>query len=152
MWRSSSSLTAKAICFVLITVSSNFSRPSSCSASKAYPKNDSLHRSQIKYQQTYFWRSYPKKNSPLIICLWRPTMPELSKPVVLLLASAEEISGPSKLSLCAKVDMFNVEAIWVTFDLKVRSISFRRFISFSVLCTVMKLQHICKYANKSNKN
>ena len=34
--RSSSSLTANAICFVLYTVSSNFSSPSSCSASQAY--------------------------------------------------------------------------------------------------------------------
>lgn len=70
---------------------------------------------------------------PFIICRWRPTRPWLSKPVVLLMASAGFISGPSKLSLLAKFDMFNVDAIWFAFALKFVSMSLRRFISFSVL-------------------
>lgn len=88
---------------------------------------------------------------PLIICRWKPTRPWLSKPVARFMTSADFISGPSRLSLLAKFDMFNVEAIWFTLDLKLASMSFRRFISFSELCiinkndkiTVCRQNHLC---------
>lgn len=49
------------------------------------------------------------------------------------MASAGFVSGPSKLSLFAKLDIFNVDAIWLTFDLKFAIMSLRRFSSLSVL-------------------
>lgn len=48
------------------------------------------------------------------------------------MASALFISGPSKLSLLPEFDD-NAEDIWLTFDLKFAIMSFRRFISLSVL-------------------
>lgn len=138
--RSSSSLTANAICFVLITVSSNFSRPSSCSVPKPHIWRIRMEEKQVLLNKSSYL--------PFIICLWRPTRPRLSKPSVLLMASSGFISGPSKLSLLAKFDMFKVEAIWLTFDLKFVSMSLRRFISFSDLFTH---KHCYKTSNNSNK-
>lgn len=123
--RSSSSFTANAICFVLVTLSSNFSRPSSCSVWTAmYYKIKEQTTSNVFSNNSIKW--------PFIICRWSPITPLLSRPLVLLIASGF-ISGPNKLSLLEKFGMLNVEAISLTLDLKLASMSLRRFSSFSDL-------------------
>lgn len=138
---SSSSFTASAICFVLITVSSNCSSPSSCSDQTQNSTFIRMHQVSKLIGSIQIILS----SLPFMICLWRLTMPWLSNPATLVMASTGLVFGPSKLSLLAKFDMFKVLAIWLVFVLKFDSMSLRRFNSFSDLQFQRRTHSMRKY-------
>ena len=124
--RLSFSLTANAMCFVLVTVS-NFSRSSFCSAYKCNSDYKCMYSNPSSIRSIM----HPSKNHiPFIICHQKPTSPWLFKPFVPFMMSHSFILGPSKLSLLLKLDMSRVAAIGLTLELNFFNMSWCQFISF----------------------